>query len=323
MRASPLLAFAAAALLLACGARTDVTSFDFGTGGGGGEGGGPPVCTVELCNGKDDDCDGLVDEESQNAGADCITALPGVCKDGTVVCQDGALACLPDAPSLPETCDNNLDDDCNGIIDDGCTTPVVGNGCSDGSREGFVDEAQFPKIAACSGGWSVPGLVIAPLPQCNLAAGNTSSNPSGTGCSAADLCSKGFHVCKGANDVALRAPAGCAGVGFEPDVFFATREGSTGCGICTLGTLTDPDVCNGCSCATGCAQNDTTANDLFGCGTLGFPNAGNCGVLDVTSGNGCGALFWPWQCGSVDACSEGNGVTKVGPEGGGVLCCAD
>ncbi len=324
------------ALLLACGARTDPTAFDLGGGGGassssaGGSGGvsssssssgtgGAPVCTVELCNGLDDDCDGVIDEESQNAGADCLTGLPGICGDGTVVCTGGTLACTPDKPPAPESCGNGIDEDCNGIIDDNCVKP---NGCSDGTREGYLDEDLYPLIAGCSGGWSFPGLIVAPLPQCNLVSGNTSPNPSGNGCSAADLCSPGFHVCKGAEDVSFRSPTGCDGVGLAPG-FFATRQGSTGCAICTLGTITDPDVCNGCSCATNCEQNDSTANDLFGCGTLGNAASGNCGVLDLTSGNGCLALGSPWLCEAGGGCNEANAVTKLGPEGGGVLCCAD
>lgn len=290
----------------------------------GATGGGPPVCTVELCNGVDDDCDGVIDEDSQNAGADCITGLPGICKDGTVICDGGALACVSDAPPQGETCGNNLDDDCDGIIDDGCVT-VVKNGCSDGTREGFVDEDQFPLIAGCSGGWDLPGLIVAPDAQCNHEAGNTSTNPAGKGCSAADLCAPGFHVCKSANDVAARAPGGCGGVGLEPNLFFATRQGSTGCAICTLGTLTDPNVCTGGSCATDCAQNDATANDLFGCGSLGMVNDGNCGVLDRTSGNICGVIGAPWWCGANlgGGYDEANVVIKLGPEGGGVLCCVD
>lgn len=198
---------------------------------------------------------------------------------------------------------------------------MITNGCADGTREGFVDEDQYPNIAACSGGWSVPGLLKAPVPSCGFAAGNSGPNPKGIGCSAADLCAPGFHVCKGADDVASRSPTGCGLLTEEPNLFFATRQGSTGCAICTLGTGTDPGFCNGCSCQSGCAQLDTTANDLFGCGTVGnFP--AECGVLDRTSGNQCGALGFPWSC-TGDDCGESLSVVKVDATGGGVLCCID
>jgi hypothetical protein len=246
--------------LLACGARTDLAA-----GGGASSSssaGGGPSCALEVCNGIDDDCDGMIDES--------------------------------------------------------CVEP---NGCSDGTREGFVDEDLYPLIAACSGGWSVAGILKAPAPTCNFQAGNTSGNPKGVGCSAADLCAPGFHVCKGEGDVAFRSPTGCAGAADAPGLFFATRQGSTGCSICTLGTLTDPGICNGCSCGENCAASDLTANDLFGCGTLGGPIS-NCGILEVVSGNECHALSPSWDCGP-DSCAESNGVVKLDPEGGGVLCCAD
>jgi len=318
----------ATAILLGCGARTDPTAFDLtssssdstsvGVGGGAGGMGGAPTCTAELCNGIDDDCDGQIDEEHPNDGADCLTGFPGQCAAGTVFCIDGALACVPNAPVQPEICDG-IDNDCNGIIDEFCDGA---KGCSDGTREGFVDEEIYPAIAGCSGGWSIPGLLSDPKPACSYMSGNTSSNPTGSGCSAADLCAPGFHVCKGAGDVALRSVTGCVGAASAPGLFFATRQGSTGCGVCTLGMLVDLDLCSGCSCASGCAPNDTTANDLFGCGTLGAPPAGDCGVLDVSSWNACDALGAPWVCGG-DGCNESNAVVKLGPQGGGVLCCAD
>ena len=31
-------------------------------------------------------------------------------------------------------------------------------GCADGQREGFANTSVFPNIAACSGGWSIPGI---------------------------------------------------------------------------------------------------------------------------------------------------------------------
>ena len=36
------------------------------------------------------------------------------------------------------------------------------SGCSDGTREGFVNATQFPNIAGCSGGWSVAGSPLGP-----------------------------------------------------------------------------------------------------------------------------------------------------------------
>ncbi len=194
-------------------------------------------------------------------------------------------------------------------------------GCSDGTREGFVDAKTYPKIAACSGGFGVPGMLF-PQETCARAAGNTSANPSGKGCGATDLCALGFHVCNGPAEVAVDSPTGCAGAAPEPGLFFATRQSSTGCSICTLGNIADPAACTGCNCAKGCAPNPSTANDLFGCGSLGDKPYEPCGVLDRFSNNLCAALGEPWSCGS-DGCNEANTVTKSGPTHGGVLCCAN
>jgi hypothetical protein len=324
MRSSPLVTLTLSFTLglLACGARTDPLDFD--TSGAGGDGAasassgtGGTTCSPELCNGIDDDCDGQVDEESPTSGADCLTGQPGQCGNGTVTCQNGSLACIPDNPPKPEDCDG-VDNDCNGVIDDGC---AKANGCSDNTREGFVDQAKYPDIAACAGGWAIAGVVGDVVPACGLAAGNTSPNPGGAGCSAADLCSPGFHVCKDADEVAARSPTGCAGAATGPGLFFATGQGSTGCAICALGASKDPGVCNGCSCASDCATTKFTANDLFGCGTFGFSLDG-CGVLDRTTGNLCSGVGSPWTCGS-NGCDEANQVAKPGPAGGGVLCCAN
>ena len=167
----------------------------------------------------------------------------------------------------------------------------------------------------------MPGILEATTAQCGRAAGNSSENPSGSGCGALDLCATGFHICHNANEVNLRSPTGCQGAVNDPNLFFATRQGSTGCAICAQGSSTDPTQCTGCSCAMNCATSALTGNDLFGCGTIG-DTLTNCGPLDRFSNDLCAALGPPWQCGS-DGCNEANNVTKSGPAGGGVFCCSD
>jgi len=70
------------------------------------------VVTVETCDGQDNDCDGLVDEDLVR---DCATA----CGTGSEVCVAGDwLGC--DAPTpATETCDGQ-DNDCDGTTDPGC-----------------------------------------------------------------------------------------------------------------------------------------------------------------------------------------------------------
>lgn len=67
-------------------------------------------------------------------------------------------------------------------------------GCSDGSREWFVDRNLYPDIAGCAGAFDRPGLNNS-SPSCSRKTGNSAVDTSGTGCSAADLCEVGWKVC--------------------------------------------------------------------------------------------------------------------------------
>ncbi len=68
---------------------------------------------VEVCNGRDDDCDGMTDES--------MPPLPcgvGSCQTASMTCLDGRpAACVPLAPT-PEICDQS-DNDCDGVADEG------------------------------------------------------------------------------------------------------------------------------------------------------------------------------------------------------------
>ena len=73
--------------------------------------------------------------------------------------------------------------DAGGDVADARTVSVIG--CADGTREGYTDLQLHPAIAACSGAWSIPGLVAANTltPQCARQAGNDGALPAGVGCS--------------------------------------------------------------------------------------------------------------------------------------------
>ncbi|MDI1476217.1 vWA domain-containing protein [Polyangium sp. y55x31] len=77
----------------------------------------------ELCNGLDDDCDNLIDEDFPEKGQPCTDGEIGACLGvGTYVCKaDGSgTECGitdPGAAPMAEVC-NSMDDDCDGLVDE-------------------------------------------------------------------------------------------------------------------------------------------------------------------------------------------------------------
>jgi hypothetical protein len=67
--------------------------------------GGAIVCVqnqqgqTEICNGLDDDCDGVVDNGNPGGGLACNTGKPGRCAVGTTVCTNGVIVCLANLPA--------------------------------------------------------------------------------------------------------------------------------------------------------------------------------------------------------------------------------
>jgi hypothetical protein len=182
-------------------------------------------------------------------------------------------------------------------------------GCSDDTREGYLDTKKYPKVAACAGGWETPGLLSegSRTPQCDRRAGNDGDFPDGRGCSVADLCAVGWHVCESAHALSA-VPGGCtdavAPFGDKP-VFFVTRQRATGL-ICTA--------------------SNPGSNNLYGCGNIGSDPDKSCDPLTRLMRDSDCQSQSPWSCASGPigtSQTEFEVVSKSGPNRGGVLCCAD
>ncbi|WP_157069428.1 MopE-related protein [Sandaracinus amylolyticus] len=74
---------------------------------------------AEVCNGRDDDCDGAIDQDDPGGGEACESSLPGACSAGATACTEGELVCVAViAPGeTTESC-NGIDDDCDDAIDE-------------------------------------------------------------------------------------------------------------------------------------------------------------------------------------------------------------
>ena len=116
---------------------------------------------AELCDGKDNDCVGGVDDGFAGLGDPCGK---GACAGGELICSfDGAsvLCSTTGHGAEEETCFNGVDDDCNGVTDEGCVQDDVdGDGVSSTAGDcNDFDSGVYPAMGGAPG---------APEPCCLL-----------------------------------------------------------------------------------------------------------------------------------------------------------
>jgi hypothetical protein len=268
-------------------------------------------CTVsatgpspEVCDGRDNDCDGLIDE----APGPGEPAMPGVgvpcgsnvgeCKQGLSVCTGGKIVCSSVGPTA-EVCDGK-DNDCNGSVDDGVIPPDTS--CNpDGipAGQGIQGECK-PGTFVCRGsdGWRCQGGV-GPTPEicdgkdndCDGKIDNNATCPAGYvcinggcvptcqeggeqyPCPADRFCKNGACLIK--ECVLHPCPSGqiCQydGSCFDP------------CSKCTVGQTCDHGVCTdcystGCPAGQACIARQCKVNPCLDktCPSGQFCSAGSC-----------------------------------------------
>lgn len=99
----------------------------------------------EVCDGKDNNCDGTVDEPNLALGefVSCSTNYSGICTEGQTKCTEGELVCeaYVEPGTIKEACDGQ-DNDCDGEVDEElpnsgkpCNVPGLKGPCEDGYWE--------------------------------------------------------------------------------------------------------------------------------------------------------------------------------------------
>ncbi len=178
------------------------------------------VNTAELCNGLDEDCDGEADEDFE-LGAGCDSPDDNdLCADDVTECSSSGvrIICRNLANDHSERC-NGVDDDCDGVIDNGFN---VGQAC-DGPDTDSCSEG----VLACNGSGTDT--------VCSDATGNT-----------VETCNGLDDDCDGTEDDGFNLGTPCDGADSDACIEGVTicRGDGTGtqCGDTTSST---PEVCNG------------------------------------------------------------------------------
>ncbi|MCA9580497.1 MAG: DNRLRE domain-containing protein, partial [Myxococcales bacterium] len=118
-----------------------------------------PTTTEDgVCDGIDDDCDGVADEDYAPTGTTCGVAACG--STGTLECVAGVLTdnCSPLPPGADDSSCDHVDSDCDGDVDEDCCVPTtctaamancgtVSDGCG-----GTIDCGTCAATETCGGG---------------------------------------------------------------------------------------------------------------------------------------------------------------------------
>ena len=104
---------------------------------------------TEVCDGKDNNCNNLVDEGISGVGDQCSAGQGACAVTGARICStNGQVVCdaSPRTPAAMDMCGDGIDNDCNGVVDDGCPAPA----CASDAQEPNESLAQAYSITTNS-----------------------------------------------------------------------------------------------------------------------------------------------------------------------------
>lgn len=152
--------------------------------------GGQSVCTqvifaeTEVCDGRDNDCNGAVDDIPPQAcySGPAGTEGRGICQGGTRTCQYDAAsgtygfsACVGQVLPAVEDC-NGLDDDCDGVADDGIAPQPCYSGPAGTEGVGTCHGGTMACLAG-QGRWDICLNEVTPAPNpCDTVEGGISQD---------------------------------------------------------------------------------------------------------------------------------------------------
>jgi len=246
-------------------------------------------------------------------GKACQTTQQGVCKDGVNECQPGgAIVCKQTVMPSAERCDG-LDNDCNGMVDDGPNLCDHGFACVHGVCTGPCGDLEFPCAIGlvCSDGLCVePQCVGVSCPAGQVCHGGTCRGPcDGITCPLGQVCRVG------------RCVDPCAGVTCQGDR--VCRDGvcvpKCQCLACDTGLACEDgsgrcvsDGCQGMTCA-GTGQVCDKGKCVDACQNAVCPTGQRC-----EAGNCMDAPGSPTTTGQGGSSGAGaGGATTTGQGGGG------